>query len=178
MARYTKRRFYKRRIHYSPNIARIGPSSFNIPANSRDIGVVTLIENQVYDPSRTNNIITVKNPELSIEFEATYAYIEACTAYLLFIPEGYTVNINTPTQHPEWIMAYKYFGSPNLDDNQSGSSSNQPSSKYINKIKTRLSRKLNTGDRIVLLVEGTNTSANNAYPMQYQGLCRWFTKAN
>ena len=112
MARYRRRRFYKRRNHYSPNIIRIGPNSYNIPAQSRDIGIVTLIENQEYDPNRSNNIITVKNTELSIEFEASDTNIDSCTAYLMFIPEGYTTTLNTPTQHPEWIMAYKYFGEP------------------------------------------------------------------
>ena len=178
MARYRRRRFYKRRTHYSPNITRIGPSSFNIPAQSRDIGIVTLIENQVYDPARSNNIITVKNPELSIEFESPSNYIESCTAYLLFIPEGYTVNLDTPIQHPEWIMAYKYFGSPNYDTNTYVNDTRTETTKYINKIKTRLSRKLNTGDRIVLLVEGTNADTANQHRMEYQGLCRWFTKAN
>ena len=114
MARYRRRRFYKRKTHYSPNILRIGPNSYNIAAQSRDIGIVTLVENQEYDPNRTNNIITVKNTELSIEFEGSHTLIESCTAYLMFIPEGYTTTVDTPTQHPEWIMAYKYFGSPNF----------------------------------------------------------------
>ena len=181
MARYRRRRFYKKRTSYSPNITRIGPNSFNIPAQSRDIGIVTLIENQVYDPNRSNNIITVKNPELSIEFNANNSLIESCTAYILFIPEGYNVTLDTPYQHPEWIMAYKFFGSPDLDRNTTDNTSTFTYNEYakpIQRIKTRLSRKLNTGDRIVLLVEGTNLSQNNAYTMQYQGLLRWFTKAN
>ncbi len=114
MPRYRRRKFYKK-ARYSPNILRIGPSSFNIPAQSRDIGIITLIENQTYDPSRSNNIITIKNPELSIEFDANNSLIESCTAYIMFIPEGYTATIDTPIQHPEWIMAYKFFGSPNYD---------------------------------------------------------------
>lgn len=173
-----KRRYYKKKTSYSPNITRVGPNSFNIAAQTRDIGITTLVENQVYDPNRSNNIITVKNPELSIEFEANNSLIESCTAYIMFIPEGYTTTLDTPTQHPEWIMAYKYFGSPNYDTSITQSSSQTNNSKYVNKIKTRLSRRLNTGDRIILLVEGTNTSTQTAYEMRYQGLIRWWTKAN
>lgn len=177
MARYTKKRIYKKKARYSPNIARIGPSSFNIATESRDIGITTLVENQEYDPNRANSIITVKNVELSIEFDATTSLIESCTAYIMFIPEGYTTTLDTPIQHPEWIMAYKFFGSPNFDVN-STSNTYTDTNKYVNRIRTRLSRRLNTGDRIILLVEGTNTSNQNAYPMQYQGLVRWWTKAN
>ena len=176
MARYRRRRFYRKKARYSPNILRIGPNSYNISAQSRDISVLTLIENQAYDSSRSNNIITIKNPEISIDFDASSTYIESCTAYIMFIPEGYTTNINTPTQHPEWIMAYKFFGSPNFEvDNNSNL---YPTVKYVNRVKSRLSRKLNTGDRIVLLVEASNRDSSIARSIQYQGLCRWWTKAN
>ena len=170
MARYRRKRYYRKRARYSPNIVRIGPNSFNIQPQTREFGVTTLIENQGYDPSRSNTIITVKNPELSIEFENSgngLTNIESCTAYILFIPEGYTAGINTPIQHPEWIMAYKFYGSPNYDGGFS---------KFVNKIKTRLSRKLNTGDRIVLLVEATNTSQQYESTMEYQGLVHQRTK--
>ncbi len=167
MARYRRRRYYRKRARYSPNIVRIGPSSFNIPAQDRDFGVVTLIENQSYDPSRSNTIITVKNPELSIDFDANQnaaAAIESCTAYIMFVPEGYVPNIDTPILHPEWIMAYKFFGSPNWENTSSG----QCLPKYVNRIRTRLSRKLNTGDRIILFIEGSNINSTSSYSMQYQ----------
>ena len=115
MARRRYRRYSRRRNRWSPNIARIGPNSFNIPGQTRDAGSITLIENQAYDPSRSNTIITVKNTELSIEFEAQYVTLESATAYILYIPEGYSATIDTPIQHPEWIMAYKFFGSPNIE---------------------------------------------------------------
>ena len=174
MARRRYRRYRRRKVSYSPNIIRIGPNSYNIAAQTRDVMSITLIENQAYDPSRSNSIITVKNPELSIEFESEYPILEAATAYILYVPEGYTTTIDTPTQHPEWIMAYKFFGSPNIErTSETGPQTTKP----IQRIKSRLARKLNTGDRIVLLVEASNIGGTTQQ-LQYQGLCRWWTKAN
>ncbi len=89
-------RRYRRRTRYSPNITRIGPSSFNIPAQSRDVGIVTLIENQSYDPNRSNNIITVKNPELSIEFEAN----KGCSRIMHSLYFIYSRRIHSKCRYP------------------------------------------------------------------------------
>ena len=176
MARRRYRRYSRRRNRWSPNILRIGPNSFNIAGQTRDFGVVTLIENQAYDPSRSNTIITVKNTELSIEFESQYVILESATAYILYIPEGYTASIDTPVQHPEWIMAYKFFGSPNVEI-PTGADTATNTTKPIQRIRTKLSRRLNTGDRIILFVEAQNIGGTSQQ-LQFQGLCRWWTKAN
>ena len=148
MARRRYRRYRKRSGKWSPNIKRIGPSSFNIPAQTRDGTTITLIENQPYDETRGNNVLRTKNIEVSMEFETPTtnganrenAYIESCTYYILFVPEGYNVTIDTPIQHPEWIMAYKYTGSPISEFYpQLASVALMSNNKYIEKIRTRLS---------------------------------------
>lgn len=182
MARRRYRRYSRRRTgKYSPNITRLGPNSYNIQPQTRDFQIVTLVENEGYNASRGNNILRVKNVELNVQFETANvaaAYnIESCCGYILFIPEGYSINIDTPIQHPEWIMAYKFFGSP---DPELGSITEPQvvSPQRVQRITSRLSRNLNTGDRIVFLAEATNVNENNAYGVQFQGLCRWWTKAN
>ena len=111
MAKY-RRRYRRRTGKYSPNISRLGPTSFNIQPQTRDIQIYTLVENEAYNTNKGNNILRVKNIELNIQFETAGIqdsyYIESCCGYVMFIPEGYQVNVDTPTQHPEWIMAYNH----------------------------------------------------------------------
>ena len=183
MAKYTRYRKYSRRRagKYSPNILRLGPTTFSVPPETRDIAINTLVENQEYSSSRGNNVLRVKNIELNIQFEtagllASYN-IESCCGYVMYIPEGYQVTVDTPIQHPEWIMAYKYFGSPDPELG-TGTEAQSISNQRIQRIKSRLSRNLNTGDRIIFLAEATNVAGTTTYQVQFQGLCRWWTKAN
>ena len=176
MARRRYRRYRRKFGKWSANIQRIGPNSYNIPSQTRDIGLVTLVTNESYSDTRGNNILRVKNVEATIEFEYPMAsgmsnsVVQSCTYYLLFVPEGYNVTVDTPIQHPEWIMAYRFTGSPSGENTQSG---NNNYSKPSYKIKSRLCRNLNTGDRVVLLIEATNISTSTQ-TIQYQGLVRWW----
>lgn len=177
MAKYRRYRKYSRRAHgkWSPNITRLGPNTFNIGGQSREHVIHTLIENPVYENTKANNVLRTKNVECTIEFESPAntgsIFLESCTAYIMFLPEGYITNNDTPIQHPEWIMAYQFFGSPMAEYDE------PQTLKPLKRIRSRLSRNLNTGDRIVLFIEGTNT-ANTTLQLQYQGLLRWWTKAN
>lgn len=79
--------------------------------------------------------------------------------FVMYIPEGYAINTQTPgsnnvlNQHPEWIMAYKYLGSPTQATSDQVSQGCQPT-----RIRSRVRRNLMTGDRIVLLIAGTNSA--------------------
>ena len=68
-------------------------------------------------------------------------------------------------------MAYYYQGNPAVD-------ANNQSLGYKLKIKTRMARRLQTGDRIIYFWKARNTNATNNYGVSVRGLVRWWTKAN
>jgi len=62
-----------------------------------------------------------------------------------------TVTETYPNYHPEYIMAMRFYGSPETE-----STAYPTAFKAIYKIKTRLSRRLQTGDSIQFLLIGFN----------------------
>lgn len=132
-----------------------------------------LCENPIQSVNMVNTIFTVKNVELSFSLECNpdQRYFDAITGYIIYVPQGMTIDGNLPYNHPEYIMAMKYFGAPE----ESGKESNRSPAM----IKTRLSRKLNTGDQVIAMFVGQHASnASNNDIIGVKGICRWFTKAN
>lgn len=84
----------------------------------------------------------------SLEGGGTTVTIAGCVAYIVYVPEGYDVNAQIVYQHPEWIMAW----TP-VDMNLVGSnvSTSQDVQKFS--ISSRLKRNLNSGDRVMLLMD-------------------------
>lgn len=133
---------------------------------------ITLATNPSPLPTTITQINTVKNVEFTYKTEIPELQgsnlIEQLTGYIMYRPEGVVVTETLPITHPEWIMAYQYLGSPDVDN------TNQYAPK---RIKTRLSRRLNSGDSIIFLLTGRN-DANQNIPININGLVRWWTKAN
>jgi hypothetical protein len=83
--------------------------------------------------------------------------------FVMYIPEGYVIqnmansSFSVLNQHPEWIMAYKYLGSPTQSSGELAGQGCQPT-----RIRSRVRRNLMTGDRIVLLISGTNSSSTSS----------------
>lgn len=163
-----RRRYYKHKGRWSANIKNIN-SSINTIANSSFYGFITLCENPAQNDSTVSQQYTVKNVEYNYKISSTNASdLENIQTYIMFVPQGYTITETLPFTHPEWIMAYKYLGGPDA------------STEYYRlpqKIKTRLSRRLQTGDRIIYMVVGNNDSGNNVQ-ITNRGIIRWWTKAN
>lgn len=92
--------------------------------------------------------------------------VEQLQAYIMYVPQGMAVTETFPYNHPEYILAYRWLGSPNSDV------------PYRNPlfIKSRLSRRLQTGDSIIFLIIGI-ASANGSF-VNVNGLVRYWTKAN
>lgn len=167
----TTKRYYKK-TRWSPNIQEIPTTNLSIVAGP-DVWHFdyTLCTN----PEQNNNLVsqtyTVKNMEVQFELDwgqaISQSTIEDIAYYIMFVPQGMNITANYNIEHPEYIMAYKYYGSPANDTND----------RYIPKIKTRLSRKLQTGDSIILFLKGSNVSSTAANPSLH-GLVRWWTKAN
>ena len=167
--RVTKR-YYRPRAKYSSNIQEFSST------NSVNDGLFylgsTLATNPTQSTLGVSQLYTVKNFEIDFTFEAvgstTQQNIEDIAAYIMYLPQGMAITADYNIQHPEYIMNYKYYGSPTQDV-----SYYQP---Y--RIKTRMARKLNTGDSVILFIKGNNNSAGDSRSIELHGVVRWWTKAN
>lgn len=119
---------------------------------------------------------TVKNIELSVfletETSTTLASLEDVQHYIMYVPQGMTLNTDYNLEHPEYIMAYYYQGNPSLDGSQ-----NNGGLGYKLKIKTRMARRLQTGDKIIYFWKCRNETTGGIQ-VSIRGLVRWWTKAN
>ena len=164
------RKYYRRKGKWSANINNI-KQNITLLGNSTTFASVLLQQNPVQNSNSVSQQYTVKNVEMTYELETTdgVAVIENLQAYIMYVPQSMTIDENLPFTHPEYIMAYRWLGSPNNDSQQPGRNSLF--------IKTRLSRRLQTGDSIIFLLIGENSSSAQQ-PLNIRGLVRYWTKAN
>ena len=177
MAKYRRYRKYTRarRARWSSNLLEIGTTTIQAPQNSTFYNDFTLAFNPLQTNTATSQTYTVKNLEVTFEVSTSgvvLSYLEDITAYIMFKPQGMNVTSSYNLEHPEYIMAYKFLGSPTADAPQSMA---QPI-----KVRTRLARTLNTGDSIILFIKGNNTASGTGMDgsLEVHGLVRWWTKAN
>lgn len=179
MARRRYRRYRRSKSKWCSNIQEVD-SEVYAAASGINYGSITLVSNPVQLQTAVSQIYTVKNVECSFTFSSagnTPVYsLEDLAVYIMYVPQGMNITTDYNTQHPEYIMAYKYIGSPTVEYGTStafqGSQNYQPV-----KIKTRLSRKLNTGDQVILFWKLRN-QYNDTLNYELGGLIRWWTKAN
>lgn len=169
--RYRRRRFYRVRGRWSSNIRNITTEQ-TIPPASTFFNITVLCNNPSQNDNTVSQKYTIKNIEYTYQIEnrdsGGTGSIENLSSYIMYVPEGMIVTETYPYSHPEYIMAYRYQGSCFGDT----------TSIILPKIKTRLSRTLNTGDKIVCLTIGDNTNSTGNIPVDIRGLVRWWTKAN
>lgn len=178
MAKARRRRFRRKSGRWSPNIVKI--SNTNNATVGEFFNYEDLAVNPVQANSGVSQTFTVKNIEISFTIEGSVgtntAAIESVTAYVMYVPQGMNITPGYFAEHPEYIMAYKFLGSPTIEFTPaSGTPVTQQYQPF--KVRTRLSRKLQTGDKIILYIQGSND--NNAVT-QYKidGIVRWWSKAN
>lgn len=170
MAKRRYRRFYKRKGKWSTRLTNINVTQ-QVNGGIQFFVFRTLATNPVQDDNTVSQRFTVKNVQCQIEIQQTggeQAGINFCQQYILFIPQGYQLTADTPYEHPEWIMAHRYLGSPVENDTPYF-----PAQRFT----TRLARKLDTGDRVVYLFSGTNTSQSQS-TINVNGVVKLNTKAN
>lgn len=164
--RYPKKRWAAniKTIPESENPHTIEPGSFYFKTE--------LCRNPVQSDLSVSQQYTVKNPEFTFELESQNRpdLLESLTCYICFVPQGMQVTETYPNLHPEYIMASRFIGSP----------SSNSSSVYRNpiKVRSRLARRLQTGDSIVALITGVNNQVSITNSVNIHGLIRWWTKAN
>jgi len=177
MARRRYRRYRTNRAKWASNIQEIATTDYTT-SSGVSADSITLVSNPIQLPTTVSQIYTVKNIECSFTFGtqsiAAASSLEDLTVYIMYVPQGMNLTADYNIQHPEYIMAYKYIGSPTLEPPTTGSYASQQYQPV--KIKTRLSRKLNSGDQIIFFWKLNSASSGLSY--QLGGLIRWWTKAN
>lgn len=167
-----KRRYrrYRRRSRWSANLTNVIGEVISAEPSSTFQNTVVLCFNPIQASTMVSQKYTVKNIEFNGVFESTSSLnsVENFCAYIMFVPQGMNVTPAYELQHPEYIMAMKYFGSPSPD----GQQQYQPL-----KVRTRLARTLDTGDSVVLYLKGNNVGTTTAN-LEFSGVVRWWTKAN
>ena len=180
MAR-TKRvqKYYRRKHDWSTRISNIGGAQ-SVAPNAKAIIYYNLCQNPAQTDTTVSNKYTVKNVDLQLEVSVANesggnGLLENFQVFICYIPQGYiptgtpSAYENVPFDHPEWIMTHRYIGCP-LGDN---------STSYLPlHIKSRLARKLDTGDRVVMIILGANQGTSSNTTIDYRGLVKYNTKAN
>lgn len=168
----SKKYYYRRaKSNWGSNIENFSfGTSFN---TQNDIYITnTLCQNPVQANTTVNQTFTVKNVELQFKLESSASMkFDNLIGYIMYVPQGMQLSVDYPKQHPEYIMAYKFFGGAD-NDGSSITPGRNPAT-----IKTRLARKLQTGDGIVFLITGKHYGTANDQ-LDCFGVVRWWTKAN
>ena len=172
MAKYTRYRKYSRRNRpkWSSNITHHTSETITAPASSTFFNTLVLSFNPIQQNTSVPQVFTVKNVEFNGQFEATnpITTVEGLCAFIMFVPQGMNITSSYDTDHPEYIMAMKFFGTAAVD----GQAYFQPL-----RIRSRLARKLNTGDSIVLYLKGYNVGTSTV-SLEYSGITRLWNKEN
>ena len=179
MARTKRVQKYYKKHTWSTRISNIGGAQ-SVAPNAKCIIYYNLCQNPVQNADTVSNKYTVKNIDLQLEVSVAdvssgNGLLENFQAFICYIPQGYiptgtpSAYEDVPFNHPEWIMTHRYIGNPLADNSTS----------YLPlHIKSRLARKLDTGDRIVLIILGANQGTPSSMTIDYRGLVKYNTKAN
>lgn len=139
-----------------------------IPANSTTGGSVDLLT--VPADSQTSMTVRSFTTDLYIETVSSQvnANLEKAQFYIMFLPEGHTVTVNLPFQHPEWILSYTWQGTPSADTEAIG---------YNIRRRSKKTRKLKPGDSIFLFAMAENNTSSSI-SINVSGLIKYFSKMN
>lgn len=177
MARkYRRRRYYRRKGRWSTNIKDLADEQ-TFTASQWSGNSIDLCLNPIQDSLTVSQQYTIKNVELSVSIDlpggsatALFNSLEQIQHYIMYVPQGMNLTTDYNLEHPEYIMAYYFQGPPNSDSSTGQNGINL-------KIKSRMARRLQTGDRIIYFYKAVNTSTTDI-PVEIRGLVRWWTKAN
>lgn len=171
MAKSSKKYYpYRRKVRWSSNIMELVKLDENVNQAGYFYTTVDLCSNPAQAVNTVSQEYTVKNFEIQIKSESgsNPSNFQQITYYIMYVPQGMQVDLNYAKNHPEYIMAWRFVGGA------------EPATDYYKNpisVKTRLSRRLNTGDKIVLFIRYEHYSTAND-TILHNGICRWWTKAN
>lgn len=144
-------RTVKPKFKWSPlYLSETKPMGNTNPSDHTEI-TYTLAKNATTDQHIVPPVLKVRHVKVKIHLPAVALEEINChtgyKAYVLFVPQAHEVTHETPTQHPEWVMATTSFGL-------------QHTSTTSISLSSPVSRNLNTGDSIILLVARFNSSTS------------------
>lgn len=169
MAKKYYKKIYYKKGKWSPNIQNITMATLQAQPNNFYISQ-ELAKNPVQDTATISQQYTIKNVELNFEILSDNQQdITSLCLYIMYVPQGMTINAYYAQQHPEYIMAMRFIGKPVYLDTAPG--------KNTVRVKSRLSRRLQTGDSLVLFITGNNKGNSTVY-INLTGVFRWWSKAN
>lgn len=182
MARRRYRRYRRKSGKWSPNIVKVS-GTYNA-TSGEFYNTETLAVNNISGTNGVSQTYTIKNIDINFTIENESSTwnnnLESITAYIMYVPQGMNVTSSYYAQHPEYIMAYKYLGSPASEwdvDTTAGTITRVGQQYQPYRIRTRLSRKLQTGDSIILFIQGSNQLTQTT-GYRLDGIVRWWSKAN
>ena len=133
----------------------------------------TIVQNSAQASLPTPVIVKCGNFRVQGDIAVTYtsgsSRIIPLNFFLLYVPEGVTPSDGLIGQHPEWIMAWTAIESPialNASNNTVGGN------KFS--VTSRLKRNLNSGDRVVAILQSRDASVT----AQAVFTCQYWTCAN
>ena len=143
---------YYKKARWSSNIGsfRIICTKNDWSAQDEDLVTLYRYEPLCLNPAQSNQTVsqefTVKNVEIQLVCQSRqYDKLDDITIYIMFRPQGMNVDDTYPESHPEFILAWRFMGQC-----EDGGASNARNAVVV---KSRLARKLNTGDSIILYVK-------------------------
>lgn len=133
---------------WSPVLVEIAPTAHAVSATSTLFQAADICANSnATSTAPTATVIKVGNVKVSFESESTSNAATPMSGlmFIMFVPQGLTPTTDYPSQHPEYIMAWRAF-------QPTGSTSAVT-------IQSRLKRNLNSGDKVVLFYKLRNDSS-------------------
>lgn len=154
--RYTRsyrRSGYVRRRKWSP----VFFSQISNLSSDTTFGTVTLAQNSVNQGGTAPiaTIVKVKNFKVVVDVVSvtTSNGSPSSTFAIMYLPQGYTADINLMTAHPEWIMAWRSIDLQTTNTVQ---------------VSSRLTRNLNSGDSIIFFITRNFTGAAPVFGLSLQ----------
>ena len=139
------KRRYSSKKKWASYMKEITPANTPINGGMVGGGFATCVVNSTQESTPTPTIIKVKHCKVSFDFYTSSLFNQGYLC-IMFCPQGVTPNINTPTQHPEWVMAWR-----GMETSSADSLKGTQVMLY-----SKLSRNLQSGDSIVILWSGYN----------------------
>lgn len=152
---------------WSPVLVELTPQPQQVAASSVGWQGLTVCENaQNTTTAPTATVIKVGNMKISFECESSSnrAVAVSGTLFVMFCPQGLTPTADYPSQHPEYIMAWRAF-------NPAGAVSAVT-------IQSRLKRNLNSGDKILILYKIRNDTTDAPITCLIRGIVTYVCCAN
>lgn len=134
----------------------------------------TVVQNSTQSSTPTPVIVKCGNFKVQGDVAVTSQSVQTArvlplTFFLIYVPEGVTPSDSLIGQHPEWIMAWTTIDCGLI---YSGSTGVYAANKFS--VTSRLKRNLNSGDRVVAILQSRDTSATASCVFT----CQYWTCAN